>query len=241
MYLSFLAEVLTHHWVQLVVFYHWMVSSAQYSTKLLKQHSRDFFFFSNWKTLICARENFHICESVDSETACPVSELASERRIVTEHFSSDWSLAVTLHFYPANFCSTGAQVEPVLGQSSSLTGYVVTEVDMWNAWISSPASCPRTHWISVTRCRSLVSMNKSPHCAQLNIWMRKPETSLLLENTHITRPQQRWDCSEGSIDELFLCTVWHVTSASHPTHCRIISLSPEMSCAPKTNCRDESP
>lgn len=51
------------------------------------------------------------------------------------------------------------------------------------------------------------------------------QTSLLLENTHITPLQQCWDCSEGSIEKLFLCAVWHVTSASHPTHCRIISLS----------------
>ncbi len=29
----------------------------------------------------------------------------------------------------------------------------------------------------------------------------------------------------GSIKKLFPCAVWHETSASHPTHCRIISLS----------------
>lgn len=47
----------------------------------------------------------------------------------------------------------------------------------------------------------------------------------LLENTHIIPLQQCWDCSEGSIQKLFLCTMWHVTSASHLTHCRIISPS----------------
>lgn len=57
MCLSFLAEVWTHYWVQLVVFYHWMVSSAQYSTKLLKQHSREIFFFFKLKNPnLCQRE-----------------------------------------------------------------------------------------------------------------------------------------------------------------------------------------
>ena len=50
---------------------------------------------------------------------------------------------------------------------------------------------------------------------------------LFLENTHITPLLQCWDCNEGSIEKLFLCAVWHITSASHPTHCRIISLSPQ--------------
>lgn len=61
---------------------------------------------------------------------------------------------------------------------------------------------------------------------KLNICIWKP--AILpspRKHTHITPLQQCWDCSEGSIEKLFLCTVWHVTSASHLTHCRVISPS----------------
>lgn len=59
-----------------------MVSSAQSSTKPLKQHSKKDFIFKLKNSLICGRENFCISSSVDLKTACPVSELVGENRVV---------------------------------------------------------------------------------------------------------------------------------------------------------------
>lgn len=49
------------------------------------------------------------------------------------------------------------------------------------------------------------------------------------KKTHIT-------CgSGGSLKKVPFCTVWHTTSASHLTQCKMLIASPEFSCAQKEN------
>lgn len=73
---------------------------------------------------------------------------------------------------------------------------------------------------------SIVSMNNHLIVLKLNIWIWKP-TNFPAPRKHTYRTfttvlKLQWGVS---YNKLFLCAVWHITSASHPTHCEIISLS----------------
>lgn len=70
---------------------------------------------------------------------------------------------------------------------------------------------------------SNISEQITPFCTNWTSGSGSLRTSLPLQ-THITPSQQCRDCSDGSIEKLFLCAAWHTTSASHSTHRRIISL-----------------
>lgn len=73
---------------------------------------------------------------------------------------------------------------------------------------------------------SIVSMNNHLIVLKLNIWIWKP-TNFPAPRKHTYRTfttvlRLQW---RVSYNKLFLCAVWHITSASHPTHCKMISLS----------------